>query len=112
MNKEQKKLGNFPFVIGGISFIPLIGIIFGGIAIIWGLLTKKLGGKKLAIIGFSGICFSFILYGSLYYFGFKQRGGVYDDLRDKLNQKTINSLVQSIEFFKHKMVIIQSPLKF
>lgn len=100
MNNEQEKLGTFPFVIGGVSFIPGIGIIFGVIAIIWGLVTKKLGGKKLAIIGACGIGFSIILYGSLFYFGFVQRGGVYDDLRVQLSKNTITSLVQAIEFYK------------
>jgi len=100
MNHEQEKLGTFPFVIGGVSFIPGIGIIFGIIAIIWGLVTKKLGGKKLAIIGACGIGFSIILYGSLFYFGFVQRGGVYDDLRVQLSKNTITSLVQAIEFYK------------
>ena len=100
MNDEQEKLGTFPYVIGGVSFIPGIGIIFGIIAIIWGLVTKKLGGKKLAIIGACGIGFSIILYGSLFYFGFVQRGGVYDDLRVQLSKNTITSLVQAIEFYK------------
>jgi len=68
MSDEQEKLGAFPYVIGGVSFIPGIGIIFGIIAIIWGLVTKKLGGKKLAIIGACGISFSIILYVSLSYF--------------------------------------------
>jgi hypothetical protein len=100
MNEGQEKLGTFPYVIGGVSFIPGIGIIFGIIAIIWGLVTKKLGGKKLAIIGACGICFSVILYSSLFYFGFVQRGGVYDDLRAQLSKSTITSLVQAIEFYK------------
>ncbi|WP_288368469.1 type II secretion system protein GspG [uncultured Alcanivorax sp.] len=100
MNHEQEKLGTFPFVIGGVSFIPGIGIIFGIIAIIWGLVTKKLGGKKLAIIGACGIGFSIILYALLFYFGFVQRGGVYDDLRVQLSKNTITSLVQAIEFYK------------
>lgn len=100
MNDEQEKLGTFPYVIGGVSFIPGIGIIFGIIAIIWGLVTKKLGGKKLAIIGACGIGFSVILYGSLFYFGFVQRGGVYDELRVELSKNTITSLVQAIEFYK------------
>jgi len=34
MNEGKPKLGAFPFVIAGISFIPLIGILFGIIAII------------------------------------------------------------------------------
>ncbi len=98
--KENEKLGIFPYVIGGVSFIPGIGILFGIIAIIWGLVTKKLGGKKLAIIGACGIGFSIIIYGSLFYFGFVQKGGVYDDLRVQLSKTTITSLVQAIEFYK------------
>jgi len=100
MNEKQEKLGAFPYVIGGVSFIPGIGIIFGIIAIIWGLVTKKIGGKKLSIIGACGIGFNVILYGSLFYFGFVQRGGVYDDLRTQLSKSTITSLVQAIEFYK------------
>ena len=100
MSVENEKLGVFPYVIGGVSFIPGIGIIFGIIAIIWGLATKKVGGKKLAIIGTCGIGFSIILYSSLFYFGFVQKGGVYDDLRIQLSKSTITSLVQAIEFHK------------
>lgn len=96
----QEKLGKFPYVLGGMSFIPLIGVLFGIIAIVWGLVTQKLGGKRLAAIGAAGISFTIILYGALFYFGFMQRGGVYDDLRTKLAQTTLNSLVQSIEFYK------------
>lgn len=59
------------------------------IAIIWGQVTKKLGGKKLAIIGMCGISFSIILYGLFFYFGFVQKGGVYDDLRNQLSKSTI-----------------------
>lgn len=100
IDTTTEKLGRFPYVLGGMSFIPLIGVIFGIIAIVWGLVTKKHGGKRLAAIGAAGIGFTIILYGALFYFGLMQRGGVYDDLRTKLAQTTINSLVQSIEFYK------------
>ena len=100
MNEQEKKLGAFPFVIGGISYIPLLGVPFGLVAIIWGLITKKTGGKKLAIIGGGGILFTIVLYSALFYFGFVQRGGVYDDLRSKLSETMLTSLVQSIEFYK------------
>jgi len=100
MSEDQNKLGTFPFVIAGVSFIPLIGVVFGIIAIVWGLVTNKIGGKKLALIGACGIGFSVFLYGSLFYFGFVQKGGVYDDLRAELSKTTITSLVQSIEFYK------------
>jgi hypothetical protein len=95
-----EKLGTLPYVIGGMSFIPLLGLLFGLIAVVWGLATNKQGGKRLAAIGLGGISFTIVLYGALYYFGFKQRGGIYDDLRIRLAQTEINSLVQSIEFYR------------
>jgi hypothetical protein len=95
-----ERLGALPFVLAGLSFIPLIGVPFGIATLIWGLRTKKLGGRRLATIGACGIATTFIVYGALFYFGFQQRGGVYDDLRAKLAQSSINSLVPAIEFYK------------
>ncbi len=97
---EKERLGTFPYVVGGLSFIPLIGIIFGIVSIIWGLVTTKIGGKKLAFIGMGGIAFTIIIYSSLFYFGFKQRGGVYDDLRSKMAESNLVQVVQAIEFYK------------
>jgi hypothetical protein len=88
------------YVVGGLAFIPLIGLLFGIAAIVWGLVTNKSGGKRVAALGASGIVLTVVLYGSLFYFGFVQRGGVYDDLRAKLVQSSLNSLVPSIEFYK------------
>ena len=96
----SEKLGAFPYVIGGLSFIPLIGVLFGIVSIVWGLVTNKQGGKRLAAIGAGGIAFTFVLYGSLFYFGFEQRGGVYDEIRARLAQSSINELVPQIEFYK------------
>lgn len=97
---HQKKLGVFPFVIGGMSFIPLIGVGLGVIAIIWGLVTRKAGGKTLAIVGACGILFTIVLYSALFYFGAVKRDGVYDELRLKLSESLLTSLVSSIEFYK------------
>jgi len=99
-DKKQEKLGAFPYVIGGLSFIPLLGIVFGIIVIIWGFVTKKMGGKKLAIIGACGIAFTVILYSSLFYFGVMKRDGVYDELRAKLAESNLVQLVQAVEFYK------------
>ena len=99
-NQSRDKLGTFPYIIGGLSYIPLIGIIFGLIAVIWGLSTKKMGGKKLMFIGLGGILFTVLIYGSLFYFAFAKRGGVYDELREKLANSTINQVVPVIEFYK------------
>jgi hypothetical protein len=97
---KQQKLGALPYVISGLSYIPLLGVPFGVIAIIWGLVTKKLGGKTLALIGTGGIAFTVVLYSALFYFGFVQRGGIHDELRAKLAENIITSLVQAIEFYK------------
>jgi hypothetical protein len=96
----DSKLGALPYVTAGLSFIPMIGVIFGVIAIVWGLVTKRVGGKRLVVIGACGIAFTFVLYGSLFYFGFVQRGGVYDDLRLKLGQSSLNSVVPLVEFYR------------
>lgn len=100
MNIEEKKLGTFPVVLGGMSFIPLIGILFGIVCILWGIFTKKKGGKKLAIVGGAGIFFTIIIYSAAFYFGVMQREGAYDDLRAKLGKTVINNLIPSIELYK------------
>lgn len=102
MVEEKSKLGAFPYVIAGISYIPLIGIIFGITSIIWGVLTKKEGGKKLALIGAGGILFSIILYATFFYFSFAKRGGQYDELRAKLAVQIEDQAIQAIEFYKTK----------
>ncbi|OOG37060.1 hypothetical protein B0E51_17300 [Rhodanobacter sp. C05] len=88
------------YAFGCASFVPLLGIFVGVIAIAIGLSSRKKGGGVLALLGAGGIAFSVILYGSLFYFGFVQRGGVYDGLRAQMAQSTINALVPQIEFYR------------
>ncbi|CCN72902.1 conserved hypothetical protein [Vibrio nigripulchritudo SFn118] len=98
-NKQEskKEAGCLGYVIGGMSFIPLIGVLFGIIAILWGFAIKH---TKLKIIGACGIAFTVILYSALGYFSFVQEGGVYDDLRGELTKTQLTSAVQAIEFYK------------
>lgn len=100
MAAKGERLGGFPFVVGGLSFIPLIGVLFGVAAILWGLATKKAGGRKLALLGTGGILLTILLYGGLFYFGFVQRGGVYDELRAGLAQTTLNGLLPAVEVYR------------
>lgn len=97
---SRRPLGAFPFVLAGLSFIPLVGVFFGLISIGWGIVTHRAGGGKLALIGAGGIGFSVLVYGGLFYFGFEQRGGLYDHLRTTLAQTNLNSLVKSIEYYR------------
>jgi hypothetical protein len=95
-----QRLDGGNYVIGGLAFIPAFGIVFGIAAIVIGLTSRKVGGKLLAGLGAAGILFTVVLYGSLFYFGFVQRGGIYDGLRAQLAQTTINELVPQIEFYR------------
>jgi hypothetical protein len=98
--KKAARIGCLPFIIGGMSFIPLIGIIFGIITIILGFIFLKKRGWRLIVLGLSGILFTIILYTSLFYFGFVQRGGVYDKLRNDLAETQLTQIVTSVEYFK------------
>jgi hypothetical protein len=100
MSEKTQKLGTFPFVVGGLSFIPGIGIPFAIAAIIWGLVSKKEGSKTLARMGAGGLVLSCLIYGGLFYFGFVQRGGIYDEMRTQLARRSLNSGVQAIEVYK------------
>lgn len=100
MSDSGRKLGRGAFVVGGLSFIPLIGVLFGIVAIVWSLASRKEGGKALALVGAGGIAFTVMLYGALFYFGMIYRGGIYDEMRAKLAQQQLGQLVQSIEFYK------------
>lgn len=88
------------YVLGGASFIPLIGVPFGFFAFFAGLFTWRKGGWKLSLIGVGGILVTALLYGGLFYFGFVQRGGIYDGLRARMAQQQLNDLVKSVEFYK------------
>jgi len=67
-------------VLGIASFIPLVGLLLGLLAIIFGIIAKSkikkgiYSGKGLStsgiILGVLGIIVPFALYGLLFYFGF------------------------------------------
>jgi len=97
--QEHKKISWAAYILGGISFIPLLGVPFGIAAAIWGMVKWKEGGKVVASMGIGGIAFTIVLYSALFYFGFVQRGGVYDELRAKMAKTNLTQLVQSIEFY-------------
>ncbi len=96
----RARLGSGAWVVAGLSYIPLVGVVFGVVAIVWGMATRKTGRLKLALIGAGGIAFTIVLYGGLIYFGFVQRGGVYDRLRTQIAQQQLYTLVQAVEFYR------------
>lgn len=99
-SRRAERLGAGPYVIAGLSFVPLVGVLFGIAAIVWSLVTRKAGRLKLALIGGGGILFTIAIYGGLFFFGFVERGGIYDHLRAGLAQGQLYTLVQAVEFYK------------
>ncbi len=102
MSNENHRLGPLPFAIGGLSFLPFVGVMFGVGAVVWGLLTRKAGGRRLAEIGVAGAVFAAMTSAGAYYVGFVRRGGVYDRLRVAVAQGHLNALVGEIEQYKAK----------
>jgi len=94
------RIGTGAYVVGGLAFIPLAGVAFGIVAVIWGLASGKQGGRMVALLGALGIAFTVALYGGLIYFGIMERGGVFDDLRGKLARGNLDLLVKDVEFLK------------
>ena len=95
-----RHVGTGAYVAAALSFFPLLGVLVGIVAIVWGLTTRRAGGRTIAAIGAGGIALTIALYGGLFYFGFVQRGGLYDDLRAKLAQQNLNAAVKEIEFYR------------
>jgi hypothetical protein len=96
-SKDAKSIGRSPYVIGGLSFIPLIGVPFGIIAIIIGFVYYNKGGKSLIVVGVGGILFTVMLFGGTY-FAFKE--GKFNEVRIKMAKMQLTSLVENIEFYK------------
>ncbi len=87
------------YIASGLSFIPLVGIFVGLIVILFGAIGK-FKNKILIIIGSCGILFSIILYSSLFYFGFKHRGGTFDDLTVQMAENQLTNIVKELEYYK------------
>lgn len=102
MENTRKNPPTLLYVIGGMSFIPLIGFFLGIITIIIGIIFYSVKNTKAIpiFLGIGGMMFTIILYSSLYYFGFVQRGGVFDDLRKNLDRQCLTMLVKEIELYK------------
>ena len=88
------------YVIGGLAFIPLVGVPLGVAAIIWAIVSRKRGRGRVAMLGVGGIGFTVVLYGGLFFFGFVPRGGIYDHLRGQLAQQQLYTLTQAVEFYR------------
>ena len=98
-NQETKGAPVILIILSGLSFIPLIGVFFGCLSIIISIFNFK-RFKLLFILGCSGILLTVILYSSVYYIGFKQRGGVADYSRVEMDKDFLKYIKQSLIKYK------------
>jgi len=97
-SEVENKHGTGAFVLSGLSFIPLVGVIFGGICIINAIVSRKSNSIKLGLIGLAGIMFTVIIYGVLLPTIFKN-----SDFTKQFEVHaidTMTTLVRNIEYFK------------
>jgi len=99
-SSPENIISRFSYVIGGMSFMPLIGVPFGIIAAVWGLTKWNKGGKLLVLIALVGISITPITYGILGYFAFDEVGGTYDKGRANIAKSQLNTVTQAIETYK------------
>ena len=92
---DKKDLNLSDYIIAFLSFIPLLGLLFGIISIIFGF-TKK--SNLLKILGILGILFTIILYSGLFYFGFKTESS-YENW-NVFTKNNLNKTFIFIEYYK------------
>ena len=113
-NKEEGNhgLAIASLVLGIISFIPLIGLLLGLLAIIFGIISlvqikkRKLSGKGLAItgivLGVLGMLFTVFIYGSLYYLVFVAEDGPFLEGKIMASKQILTQDAGLIELYKQK----------
>lgn len=99
-DNTKEKAGCLIYGLGFLSFVPLVGVLIGIVTILLGIFKFKKDRWKLIILGTAGILFTIVIYSALFYFGFIQRGGVYDDLRNQMIKPQLHNAIKTIEYYK------------
>lgn len=97
---NAENIGCLAYILSFLSFLPFVGVLFGAVAMIWGLKTKTEGGKGLAIIGAAGIGFTLLLCMILSVFFAVQKTTLFDSAKEKIAKVMLADLVESIEYHK------------
>ncbi len=97
-------------VLGILAFIPLVGVLLGILAIIFGVIARRqiknqeFKGRGLAtagiILGVLGIAATFGFYGALYHFGFKSKGGPFKEAKIESTKQMLTQNAGALELYK------------
>lgn len=96
LQDHHRTLGALPYVVGGLSYIPVAGVLFGAVAVLWGTATRKTGGKELAIVGAGGIAFTAVCCAAAFYIGTAQLR----QAEAPRAKQMVTSLMYAIEFYR------------
>jgi hypothetical protein len=94
---KQKTVAGWIF--GGMSFIPLFGVLFGIIAMVLGTVKRR---KGPIFLGIGGILFTVFIYGNLYYWGVVATTGPYAELKVPLTKQLMETDAGQIALFKNQ----------
>ncbi len=99
-------------LMGILSFIPLIGLLFGILAIIFGIVAKRDINKGLysskdntangIVLGSFGILLTVVLYGSMYYFDFIAKKGPFEQGKNDVTTQVLTQDAGLLELYKNK----------
>ncbi|MBR9703770.1 DUF4190 domain-containing protein [Candidatus Pacearchaeota archaeon] len=111
-NNHISGLAIASLILGLVSFIPLVGALLGTIAFILGTVAlfqikkSRIGGRGFAIagiiLGFVGVLFTVLLYGSLFYFGFVAENGPFKESKIELSKMILTQNAGQLELYKKK----------
>jgi hypothetical protein len=106
--KTANSTSTLAYVMGGMSFFPLIGVVFGIVAIALGSVNKN---KIPVFLGIGGILFTVLIYGSLFYFGMVANYGPYHELKKQLTVQLLTQTRGQILIFKERYNKLPESLK-
>jgi hypothetical protein len=96
--EKKDRLLTTSYIFGGISFIPLMGIPFGIVAIIIGAMKKT---KTPIILGICGILLTVLIYGGLFFMMFANFGPYYE-LKGQVTEQMLTQTRGQILIYKEK----------
>jgi len=89
------------FLLAGLAFIPMLGVVFGLIATCWGLLTDRPRAILAAGVGAAGVLLNFAACFGLGYWTIAHDGRP-GGIRSQLAQTDLQALVVSLEDFHQR----------
>jgi hypothetical protein len=88
------------YVLAGMSYIPLFGIILGAAGLTWGLLSSRPRAIRAGLIAGGGFLLNIVGIGVLTAFLATDEGSIYDQARELAAQQDLLTLVREIEEYR------------